>query len=72
MKQIVDKLKSLESDKLKFKEFLKETLLTHEPFEELNEIKEIYPDDFREVSVEIVKYSINSTKKLIQELKQQT
>ena len=32
MKQIVDKLKSLESDKLKFKEFLKEILLTHEPF----------------------------------------
>jgi hypothetical protein len=41
MKLIVDKLKSLESDKLKFKEFLKETLFTHEPFEELNEIKEI-------------------------------
>ena len=44
------------------KNLLKEILLIHEP-------KEIYPDDFREVSVGIVKYSINSTKNLIQELK---
>jgi hypothetical protein len=67
MKDILEKLKKLKGDE--FSSYLKNVLLNHEPFDELIEIKKIYPIEFEKMTIEIAKDSINSTKSLINELK---
>jgi hypothetical protein len=66
---IIEKLEGLENNKKDFKVFLKEILLSHEPFEDLILIRDLYPTDFFDLTKEIVKDSIESTKEIIQILK---
>jgi predicted nucleotidyltransferase len=44
MKDILEKLEKLRRDE--FSSYLKNVLLNHEPFDELIEIKKIYPIEF--------------------------
>jgi hypothetical protein len=65
MEEIIEKLKSLETDKISFYSYLKNVLLQHEPFGELSEIKKIYPTEVRELCLEIMEDSIQSTDSVV-------
>lgn len=66
---IIEKLKGLENNKKDFKVFLKEVLISHDPFEDLILIRDLYPTDFFDLTKEIAKDSIESIKEIIQILK---
>lgn len=65
MEEIIEKLKSLETDKISFYSYLKNVLLQHEPHDELSEIKKIYPTEVRELCLEIIEDSIQSTDSVV-------
>jgi hypothetical protein len=65
MEEVIEKLKSLETDKISFYSYLKNVLLQYEPYGELSEIKKIYPTEFRELCLEIMEDSIQSTDSVV-------